>query len=66
MDELDLVEALFSWPHPTSYSEALFMVDDVAERAVREVTTQSHERVQVALAEMGVVVATIAKLGVES
>jgi hypothetical protein len=53
-DELDLGEDFFSWPHPTRSGEALFVVDDMAERVTREVTSWSHERVQAALTEMGI------------
>ena len=42
------------------------MVDDVAERAAKEVESQSHERVWATLAVMGVAAATIARLGEEA
>ena len=42
------------------------MVDDAAERAMKEDASQSHERVRAALAKMGIVVAMIARLGEEA
>ena len=56
----------FSWPHPTSSGEVLFMVDDAAERATKEVASRSRKRVWAALAEMGVMAAMIARLGEEA
>jgi hypothetical protein len=46
--------------------EALFVVDDAAKQAARKVASWSHERVWVALAKMGFVAATIARLGEEA
>jgi hypothetical protein len=65
-DELYLGEDFFSWPHPTRSGEALFVVDDVAERVTTEVASRSHERVRAALTEMGVVATMIARLGAEA
>ena len=45
VEELDLVEDLLSWPHPMNFGEALFVVDDVTERALRDVASQSRERI---------------------
>jgi hypothetical protein len=36
--DLELGEDVFIWPHPTKSSKALFVVDDMAERATREAT----------------------------
>lgn len=65
-EEPNLGELFFMWPHPTNSGEALFVVDDAAERATREVASQSHEGVQATLAKMGDLVATVARLGVEA
>jgi hypothetical protein len=42
------------------------VVDDAAKQAARKVASWSHERVWVALAKMGFVAATIARLGEEA
>ena len=34
-EELELGDDFFIWPHPMNSGEALFVVDDVAERAMR-------------------------------
>ena len=65
-DDLNLDEDLFSWPHPMSSGEALFVLDDAAERATRDIASRSRERVWVALAEMSIVAATISRLGTEA
>ena len=39
VDELDLGEDRLSWSILTNFGEALFMVDDVTERAMREVAS---------------------------
>ena len=39
VDELDLGEDLLLWPHSTNSGEALFVVDDAIERAMREVAS---------------------------
>ena len=39
VDELNLGEDLLSWPHLMNSGEALFVVDDATERAVREVSS---------------------------
>jgi hypothetical protein len=44
-DGLDLDEESFAWPHPMRSGEALFVVDDAAERAVREATSWGREGV---------------------
>jgi hypothetical protein len=49
-----------------SLGEALFMVDDAAEWATKEVASCRHERVRPALAKMGIIAATIARLGKEA
>ena len=65
-DDLVLSGDIFSWPHPTSLGEVLFMVDDMAEQAMKEVASRSHERVQATLAEMGIIAAMITRLGEEA
>ena len=42
-EELDLGEDSFGWPHPMRPNEALFVVDDAAERATREVASWIYE-----------------------
>jgi hypothetical protein len=49
-----------------SLGEALFVVDDTPEWAMKEVASCRHERVQPALAKMGIVATTIARLGKEA
>ena len=39
LEELDLGDDSFVWPHPMRSSKALVMVDDVAEQATREATS---------------------------
>lgn len=65
-DKLDLGEDFFLWRHPMCFGEALFVVDDAVERAAREATSRSHESVRAALTEIGIMTATIAKLGTEA
>ena len=65
-DDLVLGGDIFLWPHLTSSVEVLFVVDDMAEQATKEVTTQSRERVQLALAEMGIAATMITRLGKEA
>jgi hypothetical protein len=65
-DEPILGGDLFSWPDPTSLGEALFIEDDAAERATKEAASRGCKRVQAALAKMGIVVTTIARLGEEA
>lgn len=66
VDGLDLGEDRLSWPHPMSSSESLFVVDDATERATREVASQSRERIQATLAEMGDAAAMVARLSAEA
>jgi hypothetical protein len=42
-EELDIGEDTFMWPHPARSGEALFVVDDVAERARRKAASRGHE-----------------------
>jgi hypothetical protein len=49
-----------------SLGEALFVEDDAAEWDMKDATSRSCKRVWAALAKMGIVVATIARLGEES
>jgi hypothetical protein len=49
-----------------SLGEALFVVDDATEWAMKEVASWSHERVQASLAKMGIIASTIARLGEEA
>ena len=44
-EDSELGEDFFMWPHLMNSDEALFVVDDVAERATREATSQSREGV---------------------
>ena len=44
-DEPVLCGDLFLWPHLMSSGNVLFVVDDVGERAVKEVASRSYERV---------------------
>lgn len=64
--ELDLGKGSLMWTHPMCFYEALFMVDDVSERAMRKVTSQGREGVQVTFAKMGDAIVVVAQLGVEA
>ena len=64
--EFELGEDFFMWPHPVNFDEALFMVDDTAKRAMREVASWSLEGVWVALSKMGNAITMVAQLGVEA
>ena len=59
-EELDLGEDSFIWPHPMRCDEALFVVDNAAERVMREATSQGYEVVRTTLAKMGDVIAVVA------
>ena len=59
-EDLKLDEDFFIWPHPTNSSEALFVVDDAAERAMRETASWSHEGVRAALSEMSSAITVVA------
>ena len=59
-EEPNLGEDFLMWPHPMNSSEALFVVDDAAKRATREVASRSHEGVQATLAKMGDAVTAVA------
>ena len=59
-EDLELGEDFFIWPHPTNSSEALFVVDDAAERAMRETASWSHEGVRAALSEMSSAITVVA------
>jgi hypothetical protein len=63
---LELDEGFFVWLHPTELDRALFMVDDVAKRAMGEATTQSHEGVRATLSKLGEVATMVALLGMEA
>ena len=65
-DELDLGEDCLLWPHSMNSGEALFVVDNETERAMRQVASKSHERIQVTLAEMGDAATTVSTLSVEA
>jgi hypothetical protein len=49
-----------------SLGEALFVEDDAAERDMKDAASRSCKRVWAALAKMGIVVTTIARLGEEA
>ena len=67
LDEgLDLGEDSFMWPHPMCSGEALFVMDDAAERAMGEVASQGHEGVEVTLAKMCDAIAMVSWLGMEA
>jgi hypothetical protein len=63
---LDLDKHSFTWPHPVHFGEVLFVVDDVAERAMRKVASQGHEEVEATLAEMCDAIAMVTQLGTEA
>jgi hypothetical protein len=63
---LELDEGFFVWLHPIELDRALFMVDDVAERAMGEAASRSHEGVRVTLSKLGEVATMVAQLGTEA
>ena len=63
---LDLGKDSFARPHITCSGEALFVVDDMAERAAGEVASQGREGVKATLAEMCDAIAVVACLGMEA
>ena len=65
-EEPDRGEVFFAWPHPTNSGEALFVVDDIAERATRKVFARSRKGVQASLDKMGDAVAAVPQLGAEA
>jgi acyl dehydratase len=65
-DGLDLGEDSFAWPHPMRSGEALFVVDDAAEQAAREVASRGREGVRTTLAKMGDAIAVVVQLDAEA
>ena len=65
-EDLELGEDFFVWPHPMDSDKALFVVDGVAKRTVREAVSQSHEGVRETLFKLGDAVIMVARLGTEA
>ena len=65
-EDLEVGEDFFIWPHPMNSSEALFVVDDVAELATREAASRSYEGIWATLSKMGHTIILVAHLGTEA
>jgi hypothetical protein len=65
-EEPDLGEGSLAWPHPMCSDEVLFMVDDMAKRAMMEVASRGREGVEAALAKIGNAIGVVTRLGTEA
>lgn len=65
-EEVGPREDPFAWPHPADPHEALFVVDDIAERAAWASASQSHEGVLLTLSKLVDAAAVVTELGMEA